>query len=413
MVFPPRCLRTVTGLLALSLIAGCGAERTPPSFATVRDSAGITIVENTTGRWDAEEAWRLSTDPVLTIGVADGPPNYTLYRVSGALRLATGEIVVANRGTHELRFYDTSGTFLRAVGGEGHGPGEYEGLSGVWRLGTDSLLARDLAFGASVLAMDGTFGRSLRLEGTAIRGSPYLLGPFADGSLFAQVRPIHRGDQGSEGLRRDSFVYARYSATGDAADSLVSRPGDEISTSRLGTTIMIGPPPFGRAAVTALDGDRWYYGSSDRYEIEVYSPDGRLLRLIRRAVENRPITNDVVRAFREEVAARESSDKDFMRFLLELAFPATMPAYDALLVDDERHLWVGEPFRWLSYSLAGDERRWDVFDRDGVFLGTVTHPTEFTPTQIGADYVLGTWRDDDGVVQVRMYRLIKTRRTLQ
>ena len=66
---------------------------------------------------------------------------------------------------------------------------------------------------------------------------------------------------------------------------------------------------------------------------------------------------------------------------------------------------------------AGRRRRvrhaHDYVRRDGVFLGTVAHRREFTPTQIGADYVLGTWRDHDGVEQVRMYRLIKARRTLQ
>jgi hypothetical protein len=90
-----------------------------------------------------------------------------------------------------------------------------------------------------------------------------------------------------------------------------------------------------------------------------------------------------------------------------------MPADGALLVDAARDLWVAEPYGWLWFAVAGDERRWDVFDRDGVFLGTVAHRREFTPTQIGADYVLGTWRDHDGVEQVRMYRLIKARRTLQ
>jgi len=161
-------VRTVTGGLALSMIAGCGAERTAQSFTTVRDSAGVTIVESAMGRWSPGETWRLSADPVLTIGVADGPTDYTRYRLSGALRLATGEIVVANGGTNELRFCDTTGAFLRAVGGARHGAGEYEGLSGVWLLGTDFLLARNLASGASVVTTGGTFGRSLRLEGTAI-----------------------------------------------------------------------------------------------------------------------------------------------------------------------------------------------------------------------------------------------------
>lgn len=391
-----------------TLFAACAAEPSPPATAAVRDSASVTIVENApAGRWAPEDAWRLSAEPVVTIGVADGPAEYTFYELRSALRLATGEIVVANGGTNELRFYDTTGTFVRAVGGEGSGPGEYRRLWGVWMLGTDSLLANDLSAGASVLSVEGTFARTLTLDRSVLNGYPSILGTFADGSLLVRVWPLRAGDQGDEGVRRDDVVYARYSGLGDAGDSLVTRPGNETATVKVGTTISIGPPPFGRAAVTATAGDRWYYGSSDRYEIEVYSPEGQLLRLIRLAVENRPVSDEMVRTYREVMGAGGDLPAQVGRRLLELAMPETMPAYNTLLVDDERDLWVGAPNAVYGIAPEGAERRWDVFAPDGTFLGRVTHDARFQPTHIGADFVLGIARDEDGVEQVRMYRLIK------
>jgi hypothetical protein len=48
---------------------------------------------------------------------------------------------------------------------------------------------------------------------------------------------------------------------------------------------------------------------------------------------------------------------------------------------------------------------WRVFDKAGKWLGTVTLPARFNPMDIGTDYVLGLWRDEDDVEHVRMYRL--------
>jgi hypothetical protein len=42
------------------------------------------------------------------------------------VRLEDGRIAVLNGGTQEIRFYDATGTYLRSVGGEGEGPGEFE-----------------------------------------------------------------------------------------------------------------------------------------------------------------------------------------------------------------------------------------------------------------------------------------------
>ena len=48
---------------------------------------------------------------------------------------------------------------------------------------------------------------------------------------------------------------------------------------------------------------------------------------------------------------------------------------------------------------------WSVFDAQGRWLGDVTLPARFSPMDIGADYVLGVARDEDGVETVAMYTL--------
>ena len=81
--------------------------------------------------------------------------------------------------------------------------------------------------------------------------------------------------------------------------------------------------------------------------------------------------------------------------------PETMPAYDAIVSDDEGNLWVSE------YRLAAEQPQWAVFDPDGRFLGNVATPAQGRVTHVGADFVLGIWEDAVGVEQIKMYRLVK------
>lgn len=50
---------------------------------------------------------------------------------------------------------------------------------------------------------------------------------------------------------------------------------------------------------------------------------------------------------------------------------------------------------------------WSVFDESGRWLGRITMPTHFMPSEVGGDYVLGHVRDANGVLHMAMYRIEK------
>jgi hypothetical protein len=62
--------------------------------------------------------WRVVSEPLVDIGVADGDAAYQFGRVAGALRLADGRIVVADEQANHLRYFDAAGRHLRTVGGQ-------------------------------------------------------------------------------------------------------------------------------------------------------------------------------------------------------------------------------------------------------------------------------------------------------
>src|SRR5690554_6994270 len=77
----------VVGLLAVGN-AACSAGEQPRVRAVVRDSAGITIVENSVPLWRDEEEWRLTAEPVVQIGVVIGADRKSTRLNSSHVRIS-------------------------------------------------------------------------------------------------------------------------------------------------------------------------------------------------------------------------------------------------------------------------------------------------------------------------------------
>jgi hypothetical protein len=394
------------GLVLLPALAACGGDARAAG-PVVRDSAGVRIVENAAPAWGEGEGWRLSAEPALDIGMVDGPPEYQFGRVTGAVRLPDGTVVVADDQGKHLRYFDGAGRHVRTVGREGGGPGEFKAVGSLAALG-DSVAVGDYDnLRVSVFAPDGRLVRAVPLDagGSGLFALP--AGYFGDGSvLLGSGGAFDAGSKG--GVARDSLTYLRVDPAGGAPRELGRFPGTETFVHSAGGAVMVGPRAFGRSSEVATVPDGFYFGSSDRYEIGRYDAEGRLLRLVRRPRAARPVTPADIERFKEtrRKQAAESRGGRFRqiqeRSLAAMSYPETMPAHGDLLADRAGNLWVSE-FR----VTPDDPASWTVFDPEGRMLGTVATPARFRVFDVGADYVLGVWRDDVDVEHVRMYSLEK------
>jgi hypothetical protein len=162
--------------------------------------------------------------------------------------------------------------------------------------------------------------------------------------------------------------------------------------------------PFGRRASTNVSGNRLYYASSETYDIQVFDSAGRLERIIRRPVPNRPVTSRDIEAFKAEFVEGSAPGSWDRRIVDDLEFPETMPAFGTVAVDALGNVWVAE---YGGSGRVDRTGRWTVFNPDGRMLGAVQVPRGGRLTDIGADYLLGVWLTDLDVPQVRMYRLFR------
>jgi hypothetical protein len=393
----------------IALVAVAGAA---PAAAQTRDSAGIAIVESSLARVGTRAPFRVSDKPTLQIGVETGDRNLQFTQIVGATRLADGSIVVADRGSAEIRTFDASGRFIRKVGRKGQGPGEFSDLADVRALGRDSLVAWD-AFGRfTIIAPNGNVARTFTVHGgpASERAVGLVRGALGDGSFFAyRVARVPAPQQ--EAAVRDTFQVALYTRDGAYVHAIGDFPGLERILHMGGS--MPGPDgvmraawsvkgkPFASETYLRAGADGMYAGRGDRYEILRFNRSGALERIIRVDQPPVPVTADMIARHRTEPRGRNSPSRPIVEPKIDAAwYPKVLPAYAALRIDGAQRLWVKD------YPIPGEKQpRWKVFDRSGALLGSVLTPAGLEVLEIGTDYLLGVWLDQLDVEYLRVYAL--------
>jgi len=411
-------------LAAAGLLAqGCGgAGASGPGTARVRDSAGITIVENP-DPGPNPPAWAAVDSLEADIGGDATDVVYDLNQVTGAVRLADGRLAVANGSTSDVRYYDAEGMHLKTMGRRGDGPGEYQQPMGLWLVTGDSVVVFDgRLFRLTVLDPEGNTARSYGLNRTTGLQTPaggrmaltFPSGMFADGTALGANMSFDLGQPRGDASYRDTVVHVRFARDGAPLDTVGGFPGPEmrIRTMSFGGQSFPAPTqvPLGRNTVVAAVGDRLLVADNDRFEIQVRDLSGKLTRIIRMASPPRALTEQDAAAHRREQleaveenpAIRQVPDAMVQQMrdaVTEAEYPATLPLLTELTGDGTGNIWVQE------LAAPGTQvRHYAVFDADGAFLGRVTLPEGLRPTWIDATHVVGVWTDADGLQHVRSYR---------
>ena len=287
-------IRAASALFSVLLLAGCGPSDADQG-TTFSDSAGVILAIAEAPAWGPGEGWHVSEEPMVEIGVQEGSEEYILSDVRGAVRLGDGRIVIADRGSLDLRFYSPTGEFLFRSGREGEGPGEFRRLEFLGVLPGDSLLTYDTRLRRiQLFDPSGTLLRSL----PPVKSSwPEFTPTEVIGVLDERRIAVLFEGGGTEvptGVSRwpPEMVVAMDLATG-AADSIVVVPGQEASvTPREGGGFGYYVLPFGISNGFAARAGRVAVISTETIGARVYFASGRLERIIRHPVTARPVTQE-------------------------------------------------------------------------------------------------------------------------
>lgn len=346
--------------------------------------------------------WTLS-EPEFEVGGFTEDLDYALSELGGVVRLEDGRVVIADRGAIALKVFDSSGRFLKDVGREGQGPGEFEYIYRLSWCSPDVLTVHDVGGRVHHFDMDVSFVTSDRLLYAVIGGgTPYRRAcnkaghevVTGWGDFQAQFREGHYPALAPVVLLRDGETVKHF--------------GERLSSDRVGTVRADGSPggsgphPFGRATVVAIGGGRVFVGDGSDYRIEVYDLEGNALPAIEWSGPDLRYTRALVGELEEAALAdaREESRPGLRQWFADLPELEQVPAYDQILATETGSVWVR---RFVRPGEGGEE--WDVFDRSNRLVGRVRLPLRSTLWQVQRDRVVYSLLDEFDVPIVRVSRI--------
>jgi hypothetical protein len=320
--------------------------------------------------------------------------------ILGAVRLPNGTTVVAEENGPRLLFFDTSGTLVRTVGRRGDGPGEFQVPQFLGRT-EDTVWVYD--FSHSRVTRFDDAGELLGIVNlTPPLPSALAIGDLRDGSLVLMGQWASNGSRNTQGLVRDSVAVVRYAA-GIRADTIAVIPGREYvrRADETGRMVM-STAVFGRRASAVTWNGQIVLGIQNDRSLRVIGMDGRDKLVLRWPGPDLRLSETQISDWVEnQVAAARSDQRDGLRVVLESSpRPERRPAYGRLLASRSGELWVAE------YAAPDVEpASWDVFSRDGVWLGRVPNPEQLRILDVGSDWLLVARLDSLGAEHLELRSL--------
>ena len=415
----------VIALLSSACATADRGEATP----AVTDSSGVRLVQNgEVGAWGADPARLTET---LRIGVIDGEEPYQLSEVYALAVADDGTLFVGNNQTSSVRVFSATGEFVREIGRQGQGPGEYTMVNDVWLAG-DRIVIIDWQLGgrAGVHTVEGElvhFWTGRRPDESRL--TPVGFTP--EGWVAHYDPPYRRVDVApGEAFTRQRHLYRFDPEANDTVVRIIAMP----------TRTLYGSPQtegldwalFDPHLSFELDASgNMYVVRGETYRIDVHDATGRLIRGISRTWTPVPVRDEDISRLKEMIGTfydtlsrrplperQAERDRVLERIDRQRGFNPRphLPPLGRLLVSRDGSFWIERAditdpaqleFERLFGGFGDDSprpKRWDLFDAEGTYLASVELDPRFNPLAVRGTEVTGVYRDDLDVEYVVTYR---------
>jgi hypothetical protein len=324
---------SITVFLPLFIIFAFCRKQEAQWGGTIEEVGGVTVVKNPKEPMYGEEVFSLEAE--LTIGEANGPKEYMF----SSLRYLTvddrGYIYALDYKEKHVKVYDDKGKHLATMGKEGQGPGDIRGPHGICITPQNEVMVPDsLNNRLTFFSAEGKFIRS-------ITTTPFeLLETKIDSTGYVIGREVVRDEENSR------WELKKFDSRLNYLFSLDSSPIPDLNKMN----------PFLPPLSWDIDkNDRIISGYPEKYEINIFNPEGTLIKRIQKDYE--PL----------EIAEEQLERLKDIPPQIKLDVPQHHVAYWSFFVDDECRIFA---FTWEK-APGQDKRYFDVFDSEGKYIAKI------------------------------------------
>jgi hypothetical protein len=363
------------GLSASLILFFFGAVETQK----IRTVDGVIVVSN--GKRPTPPAGQpthLTLTDELTVGLGKNPEE-TFSNVGYLVVDGKGKIFGLDIKAQKIKVFDRNGDFLRAIGKQGQGPGEFGLAAGIQLTDDNLLMVEDNANRRLVLFKPtGEFVRTISMADKLGLVSLIL---DAQGNYLGREVVIDQsnGKMFFEAKKFDQNLKSLF--TLDRIEAPI--PGPKAKTNFLEMMSFYQLDPAGNI----------YYGRNKTYDIKIYSPDGKHIRTIEKDYDRRKVTQQDI----DEMIAETLKITPGVDYRELFSFPEYFPPYQSFVLDEYGRLYV----RTFTKGRAKDEYLVDVFDAKGRYIAQFITKSDLKLFK--KNKVYGVEETADGFLVIKRY----------
>ena len=350
---PLLALMGLLGSAALLTLPACG-----PS-ASIQEIDGVVHVMNPPEPLRPDMT--VTMEQVLQIGQEEGTEMEMLPDVA-SLDADDDHLYLLVRQDDHVRVFDHSGDFVRTIGSHGQGPGELNiAVTAGLGPGGDLWVANMGAQSMSVFTPGGEFVQNIRFRGMP----PMLVRTTDEGFMGLHVE--QRQSPEDPMMVHTEYHLRRFNTEGDTLGTLFTSELDlDLRDMQLGGTQDKVPvycvDPEGRIWQTR--------GRTDAYQVNVYSRQGQLERVVEKEFEGFPKTEQEIqdeKEMMERLIQRQLQGQQLPPGMsMDYEPPTHRPATGMPYADPRGYIWV-QTYRQGSAEM----NTFDIFDMQGKYLQQV------------------------------------------
>ncbi len=383
MTMSRRSLGLILSALAVAP-ASAQSRLARPTIDTINHHV-IRVMNNGPTAWADTSGWKLMYE--RTVQPPEGAPGM-FTNPSQVLLLGDGRLIIAQRDPMVIMLYDAQGKFVRRLGRQGEGPGEYQS--------PHIALKHD-----TLVIYDGRLGRAtiMTLDGKEVR--EFLTNIHADGppiSVDSRNRLRVQNSRPSVSTFQPQWVH--FDLSGRRLDSLlpphaVKEKSWDVKVTGGAMSMMIPFAPQNSYAF--FDDGSFIYGGQDRVEFLVSREGGDTTRIFGR---NDLRADPIPSATRDSMVERYSQNAQLRGVMTPGDVPKVYVLWNEIAVDGRGNAWVARGRQ------SDHTARLDVYDGRGFLLGSVAAPfTTLWRTAWSGDRIAVVDTDDNELPRVRIYRV--------
>jgi hypothetical protein len=354
----------------------------------------------------AQVEWTVASRPSIVIA-DDGTAPTQFARMAGAVRLASGEIAIADADAAEVRLFAPDGIFEKTLVHRGAGPGEMNSVG--WLAQTRSGIVVGSRSQVLLLPADGSSPDMYYLARYSARPtSSTLIGALGSGSFVAtRSRSGFKVLPSQDQMLRDTVQIAilppRLEGEPRSIGDFPYQTNLTLVHAGAPGGLKIGKHEFAPQLLIAPGDSILWIGDSESAVLVRIELGYSSTREVLLPIPPREWDEQAIAAVLQRVASSVMSEADRYFALAQLDDrwrPEHPPYFRSLTADVGGGVWV-ELFK--EDAAAAPECL--VLDRDGNAVARVRLPHAGRIAELGANYVLVVERDDLDVERVAVYEL--------